>query len=817
MSESDQVEVGAGGTSGGKRWLNPRRLRALQRVRRIALILVLVAAIAFFGDHVNRFYPIEEWLFWVYARAWVAALCFGAACTSAGQALLRRCLGRTLPFAEHFALSFGLGVWLFGAVVFVAGLLHLLHPWFFFLAPLALLLLGASSTLCWLRRARRLLDARPVRRRRPGQRLLLQLIALSGCVGIAALYFLILTPDNVAYDARWYHLPLAEHYAARGAIEPSVEGWAFAAYPHFTSFLYTWAMLVPVDRYFDKVAICSHIEFVCFLATLVGVVASARRLLPRVRQPVAWVAMFVFPEIFLYDSTLSTGADHVAAMWAPLILIALLRTLREQSLRFAAVLAAMLGAAICTKFTAVLIALFPAFATLVWASWRAARPSPNVARLHYVKLLGIATVVGLAVTAPHWLKNLVWYENPLYPTLHHVFGGKPWTSEFSPPFENWFYSKDYHASRDWEGLRRTLWALVDYSFVPNDWPNLHGDVPVFGSLATLTLPCLLLLPHTRRLWLAQAAIHSGIFVWFSVHHFDRYLQTLLPWMAAVLSATCCLLWQQGFFTRVALGLLASLQAVWGGDVYFFPTHAMAGSAIKKSVDLLATGFQKNNSLRYTVPFQPYLEVARGLPRKATVLVHENHVHWALSRASISDWQGTQAGISYGRLSGVRETHALLKRLGVSHVYWDNGSSKGYDTLAADLNFFSLAEFVLLPGRRVGHQVIAPLPDSLPNEDFVNDRVLLLGCADNYANGVYRLNQLVASDHDPKRRYPSPEERLPREVPPAELDTAIDRAGLAVVDPGCYPQISNQVRSQGFEKIGRRTRIELFARPLVVKR
>ena len=37
-------------------------------------------------------------------------------------------------------------------------------------------------------------------------------------------YFLILSPDNAAYDARWKHIAVAETYAVEGGIRRFPEG-----------------------------------------------------------------------------------------------------------------------------------------------------------------------------------------------------------------------------------------------------------------------------------------------------------------------------------------------------------------------------------------------------------------------------------------------------------------------------------------------------------------------------------------------------------------------------------------------------------------
>ena len=112
------------------------------------------------------------------------------------------------------------GVLLFAIGLFVAGLFGLIRPPFFFVYPALLLAVGARWTVGDLRRAWRHLSA--ARRRaaaRPSVPTLPHLAALVfGILGLTIVYLTILVPENVAFDARTYHLPIAEHYAAWGRI-----------------------------------------------------------------------------------------------------------------------------------------------------------------------------------------------------------------------------------------------------------------------------------------------------------------------------------------------------------------------------------------------------------------------------------------------------------------------------------------------------------------------------------------------------------------------------------------------------------------------
>ncbi|HEX7669538.1 MAG TPA: hypothetical protein VF395_08145, partial [Polyangiaceae bacterium] len=379
MTEKPVPEVShAGDGDAGDRAARARAPRA-SLFRIVGAGAVLVAGTAFFLHFVHRFYPIQHWLFWIYAKAWVAAGGFFVSCLVAGNALLVRTLRRTLPLGEHLVTSFALGAFAFFLLMFGFGVLGLVRPWLFFVVPSLLIAAGARPAHRIGKRLYRHLRALMRKPRRPLSPLEI-LVGVAGCVGVLLLYLPTLTPANISYDARWYHIPIAEHYVALGAIVKFQEGWFLGAYPHLASLYYMWALLLPKSSYFDKVELIAHLEVLFFLVTLVGIPAIVRLLLPRTRAPVAWAAMFLFPGIFAYDSSLIAGADHIAALWAIPLFTLLVRLLKTSSRSFAGLFAVMVAGALDTKVTAITIFLPPVLVVLAVFSFRLVRPARGGSR-----------------------------------------------------------------------------------------------------------------------------------------------------------------------------------------------------------------------------------------------------------------------------------------------------------------------------------------------------------------------------------------------------------------------------------------------------
>lgn len=781
---------------------HPRR-SATERspLRVLSLVVAALAGAAILYRVVDEHQAVAQWLIWRYLAVWGLAVAFAVSTLSAGLGILSRVLRSTLPLAEHLCIAFALGVYAWFLGSFVAGVLGLFGPVFFVLLPLALFAVGARQSFRFTRRLSR--HVRAARKRaRPLPWWAFPVLAF-GALGLLLVYVPILTPENVAFDSRWQHLGLAEQYAAQGGIERTPEGWYVATSPHLAATLYSWPMQWPASRLFDRVMLAAHVEWVCFLFTLVGIAALVKRVLGR-RVRFAWVARFLFPGVFLYDSSLALGADHVAAVFAAPIFVLALHALRDPSARWLSLLAVALAGAVMTKYTSALLLVAAPLAAVVVASFaRLRRPA---ARRSVLVGLATATVVGLAVTAPHWLKNWVWHGDPLYPLLHAHLTPRPWTVDSAVRFQKGFVEAElWRPEASWSGLLESLKVTLTHSFVPNDWPAFHGKRPVMGSLLTLSLLLLPFVRAPRRLWGLVATIHVGIVIWYWLHHQDRYLQAAMPWMAAATLAILALAWSRAWIVKGAVGVLVGFSIVWGADVPFIPGHAMVGSPFKASIDLFASGYQRKTDdvLR---PFRGATEIAKLLPADARVLLHEHRPRLGLRVPVIEDIPNNQGGISYGRLQPGRGIHDLLHDLGVTHVMWQPNVSFATDSLAGDLVFFHYVTMGARDQRQVGRFAIARLPERAP--PVVSTEVLVLACRGfEVPSGIYALGDLTLPPYrfDPPLSPPSPLRAVPAD--PVALRRELSRVGFAVVDTPC--QNSALVREGGFQLMARRKKAELW--------
>jgi hypothetical protein len=645
------------------------------RLRTSVIAILLAGAIAVFVCVANQHYPLREWIFFMMARYWLFSLLFAGACLSSGLAVTRRLLPDCVRVSDRWTFAFALGVLVFTLGVFLAGLAGLFGRVFFFVWPCLLLSLGAREVLADIRYIRRQL------RRTEGKYYLPQNYVQAGglillALSLVAIYVQVMTPANLGADSYWYHLPIAEEYVARGAIRPFAEGWYLGAYPQLASLLYTWAFLSPGEL-FDHIALSSHVEWILFLPTLLGVAALARQLLASARLPYAAAVVFLFPGIFLYDSSLITGADHIHAFFAPALGLALFRLHDRFDLRNATACGILTAGPLLTKYQGVYF-FVPISIFVLWLAIRRKRIVPAL-------VWGVALA---AVTSTHWLKNWIYYGDPLYPLLHNYFAAHPFYEGAGPHLDREYWNARFVLTGTfWQKVQQTVVSLPTFSFIPHDW-GFHGDRPVFGSLFTLLIPVAVFFGRRKRLWLMILGIHIAIAVWFVTSHQDRFLQALLPWMAACTAAILVAAWQGGLVVRILLTLLVAFQMVWGADVYFLRAHAMIGdSPLKSFVDYVSAGHYKRYADQRRLPGGVMKAIGDRLPEHAKLLIHERHDRLGIMAETVSDTLGWQGAIDYLLLDTPDQTAKLWRDLGATHaMWWPECGSMSPEELAREAGF-----------------------------------------------------------------------------------------------------------------------------------
>lgn len=745
-----------------------------------------------------------------YAGYTALAALFAASCVAAGHRVLAAIARPALPPDEHLVVAAAVGVYAWTLATFVAGLAGVLGRPFAIALPAACLLAGGPHLVRWARRWRTRLCAAAVPPRRASAAT--RAAFAFGAVGLALAWVQVLTPGNVGYDARWYHLPIAESYAAAGAIRPFGDGFFQGAFPQLSSLVYLWAFeLFPRTCTFDRVELAAHLELALFVLTLASVPTLVRRLVPRARGSASWAAMFLFPSVLLYDGSLFGGSDHVLAFFAIPAWLAARRAVRRLSVRACLVLAIVLAGAFLTKYQAALIAAGPLVALAFRAARGALRPADRRGgagaggrgAMRAVATLAAALVL---LTAPHWAKNLAWYGDPLYPALHRYLADHPWTEDAPHLVRAGLESGSLWQPTGplWHRVAETARAVVTFAFEPHDFTAYHGDEPVFGFLFTLLAPALLVVRGGRRALPLVLATVLGVTVWYVMSHYDRYLQAIVPWMAAVVAAACIRLWRGRATVRIALAAAVGAQIATGAHVPFIPagddSFEIARPSPYVAAAELATHVAHGDARLEVSP--RWERFGAELPDDAVVLAHHRDLRLGIGTRSVYDRNGWQGGLAYGRLGTARAVHAKLRALGVTHVVYEPWLARGFDSLAGDLVFHDFALRALEPLDRDGELALARVTSEAPPPAADEDRVAIAACHPRPSLDVWRLSDL----NFPVDGAPDP---VPVESS-VEPERALAVARFAVTEDGCAPPFDP--KGHGLRWLVRRGAYELWARP-----
>ena len=243
----------------------------------------------------------------------------------------------------------------------------------------------------------------------------------------------------------------------------------------------------------------------------------------------------------------------------PLILAAF-RAARDLSPRQCTLVGVLAAGALLTRYQS--LYLFVPVALLLGISWirlslGRGDSAMSVERARLWRGPALLLAVGALLSAPHFLKNWIYYRNPAYPFLLDVFTG-------SRPFpdvpqqlsdENWRPHGTF-----WAKVGDALATTFTFFFRPHYWYT--ENVPVMGSLFTLLLPAMAFVRQRRRL-LAGALIGlAAILTWAATYLIDRQAQIFIPMLAAVTGAAILGIWQMGLLARVGLIALVGLQLIW---------------------------------------------------------------------------------------------------------------------------------------------------------------------------------------------------------------------------------------------------------------
>jgi hypothetical protein len=345
--------------------------------------------------------------------------------------------------------------------------------------------------------------------------------------------------------------------------------------------------------------------------------------------------------------------------------------------------------------------------------------------------------------------------------------------------------------------------VVQHAFAPSDFA-LSPPESYRGALFTLLCLCLPFVRASARLWLIAAVGNVAVFGWYWQLHQDRYLMAFMPAMAAVIAAIAILAARSSIASRTALLVLIGVHSVWGLNIFTLsrPQENFIG-VMQFFAAAKSRGLEAGMSA-----FTGWQAIGASMPPDGKLLIHHQHLHTGLGRASVSDWPRLQSGIAYGRFASAAAMYKSLRKMGVTHMAWSRERPWLDESIAGDLRFNEFGEKYTNP-KPIGELVVGRLPDQPPPEERAEAWIAFLACNDRYKPGLYRFSDMTVPTtvYTPAKSYPAPREPL---APNSDLAPALARAKFAVLDPACGFTLPKTFSSE-FLQIGRRADYALYAR------
>jgi hypothetical protein len=310
----------------------------------------------------------------------------------------------------------------------------------------------------------------------------------------------------------------------------------------------------------------------------------------------------------------------------------------------------------------------------------------------------------------------------------------------------------------WKAARLSVMFSFEthYSFI--------GERPYIGSLFTLLLPFVILVPNARRLWWGVYAGMGALFAWGMTYWIDRNLQTFMPILVATSAAIIARIWTLGNAARAALVPLIGLQLVWGAD------FMLSGSdRLQQGVSLLKSGFDGRSASRYNDYRRDYREVGHALPKDAVAVLHNWHVKLGINRRILLDWIGFQGLIDYRTFKSPRQAFDRFASLGVTHVISLPGNRPA-PSKQEEVIFDTLAGLYLKQTVQIGPFAVYEMPHTPPPEEM-SFRVLTISLG-SYADGIYLVENLGSFPDLPLDFQNNP----PPETPVAGAESVLSALG-----------------------------------------
>jgi len=592
----------------------------------------------------------------------VAAVTLSFVLLSVGHSLTKRFSLQFVNSAEHLAFSFFLGTGVVGLLVLLMGLLGLLRGW----AILALLLLALALTARDLPQLWQSLV-------RATQTAFQAKLVTGVFIGLFVLLVLrTLTPPHVA-DELIYHLPVPLQFVQAGRVFPSYDN-SLGNMPFLVHMIYALFMWAGSD------AGAKLFSLFLAVATAVLLYAFCCRFITR---RVGVIALFAFlASGMIVELAVTTRIDVSLAGMLFACTYAMIKYLSARSRAWLWLSAVFAGFSLGIKHTAALWILLVGIMYLV----ETIRSRESIRKVFQYGV--IYTFLALAVASPWYIKNAIWFHNPIYP---FVTGE---VAEFGPNGVRYFNADDERKlDAHFEAARKAIPDVVasqqqelasaantrverhpmrlwEFFFRPQAY--LMSEPFQFPNYLFLIIPVIVFLKPDKWIWWLLILALGFVFSVTATAWISRYLVPAYPALTIVAAYTLYAL-SMRLSPRLAI---AKRIPVYALALAFIPviTACVASLRYFHSVQYVTGTATRNEFLTRLTFYQPLEFVNRELPSTARVMMIGAQMNYGLNRSYYADesWFVTKWRRLLIQNDSLEAVNEKLKQQGFTHIIYGPG-------------------------------------------------------------------------------------------------------------------------------------------------
>jgi hypothetical protein len=592
----------------------------------------------------------------------VAAVALSFVLLSVGNSLTKRLSLQFANSAEQLAFSFFLGTGVIGLLVLFLGLFGLLRGW----AILALLLVALILT------ARDLPHLWQILTRATQTAFEAKLATGVFIVFVALLVLRTLAPPYVA-DELIYHLPVPLQFVQAGRVFPSYDN-SLGNMPFLVHMIYAVFLLAGSD-----VAAKLFSLFVA-IATAVLLYAFCCRFITR---PVGVIALFAFfASGMIVELAITTRIDVSLAGMLFACTYAMINYLSTHSRAWLWLSAVFAGFSLGIKHTAALWIFLVGMLYLV----ETIRSRERV--LQVLKYGVMYALLALAVASPWYIKNAIWFHNPIYPFVTGEvaeFGSKGiryFNAEDERKLDAHFEAArkampDVVAAQQQEladaanrRVERHPMRLWEFFFRPQAY--LMAEPYQFPNYLFLVIPLIVFLKPGKWTWWLLILALGFVFSVTATAWISRYLVPAYPALTIVAAYAL-----HALSMRLSPGLpIAKRIPVYALALAFIPvlTACVASLRYFHSVQYVSGTVSRHEFLTRLTFYQPLEFVNRELPPTARVMMIGAQMNYGLKRSYYADesWFVTKWRRLLIENESLDVVNEKLKQQGFTHIIYGPG-------------------------------------------------------------------------------------------------------------------------------------------------